>query len=165
MENELLPQEIRKIYNDYLSDTLLLEETRKPTDGLFGFGKRTDSDPCHDRFCAQLELELNTLAAAEPNSETAYEVLRFVYEAPQLHKDNRQAFWMLLAVHGKTEVLIRFLSESDAAKLSAWYNNAYPKRVLLPVQKALAAQLQAQAGGRMVQNRRGLTDFFRGAKK
>ena len=165
MYNELLPQEIRTIYNDYLSDTIHLEETRKPTDGLLGFGKRADSDPCHDRFCERLKLSLNDLSAAEPSSKTAYAVLRFVYEAPQLHRDNKQAYWMLLAVHGQTDGLIRFLSKEDAAELSAWYNNAYPKRVLLPVQKTLAAHLQAQAGGSVAQNRKGLWDFFIGANK
>ena len=165
MENELLPQEIRTIYNDYLSDTIRLEETQKPTDGLFGFGKRADSDPCHDRFCERLELALNELAATEPSSKTAFSVLSFVYEAPQLHKDNKQAYWMLLAVHGQTDGLIRFLSKENAAELSAWYNNAYPKRVLLPVQKTLVAHLQAQAGGSAGQNRKGLADLFRGAKK
>lgn len=165
MGNELIPQEIRTIYDNYLSDTIHLEETRKPTDGLFGFGKRADSDPCHDRFSDRLEQALKNLSITDPSSETAYEVLRFVYGAPQEYKENKLAYWMLQAVHGQTDELIRFLSNEDAAKLSVWYNNAYPKRVLLPVQKTVAEHLQAQAGLGTAKKRSGLTNFFRGASK
>lgn len=165
MENELVPQEIQAIYDDYLRDTVHLEENRKPTDGLLGFGKRADSDPCHDRFAERLELALNTLASDVPSSETACAVMNFIFRAPQAHKDNRQAYWMLLAVHGLTDRLIHFLSKDDAAKLSAWYNDTYPKHTLLPVQKDLAAHLRSQAGGSLVQKKKGLADFFRGANK
>lgn len=165
MENGLIPQEILAIYDDYLRDTIHLEETRKPTDGLLGFGRRADSDPCHDRFAERLEQALNDLSATEPSSATACAVMNYIFSAPQMHKDNRQAYWMLLAVHGQTDRLIRFLSKEDAAGLSAWYNDTYPKHVLLPVQKTLSAHLRSQSGDRLVQKKKGLVDFFRGAVK
>ena len=165
MEDKLLPQEIKTIYDDYLSDTIRLEATRKPTDGLMGFGNRADYDPCHERFSDRLLQAVNNLAATEPSSETAFAVLRFVYDAPQEHKDNKLAYWMLQAVHGLTDGLIKYLSPEDAAELATWYSDVYPKHVRLPVQKTIAAHLQAQAGGSMPQKRKGLLDFFRGAKK
>lgn len=165
MEDELIPQEIRTIYEDYLSDVIHLEATRKPTDGLMGFGKRAGDDPCHDRFASRLEKELDTLAAAAPSSETASAVLRFVFAAPREQKDLSLAFWMMQAVQGFTEKLIVFLSPQAAADLEASYTEAYPKRVRLPVQQTIAQHLQAQAGESLAKKRKGLKDFFRGANK
>ncbi len=163
MENTQLSPEIRQIYEDYLGDTIRLEDERKPTDGLFGFGKRSDFDPCHDRFTERLEQAVNDIAAGKPSSEVAYSVLHFVFEAPIVNNDNRQAYWMLLAVHGLTDKLISFLSPEDAADLTAWYSQAYPKHVRLPVQKTIAAHLQAQAG-KSLRKRKSLLEFFKGAK-
>ena len=41
---------VRQIYDEYLSDAARLQAAMKATDGLLGFGRRADSDPCHDRF-------------------------------------------------------------------------------------------------------------------
>lgn len=163
MENELLPQEFQTIYNDYLSDTIWLEATRKPTDGLLGFGKRPDSDPCHDRFSEQLEQAIATLAADKPSSETAYAVLHFIFDAPLANRDNKLAYWMLQAVHGLTAGLIRFLSPEDAAEMSSLYAAAYPKHIRLPVQQTIAERLLVQAGS-SAQKKKSLLERIRGAK-
>ena len=163
MQDELIPQEIRTIYEDYISDVNYLEATRKPTDGLMGFGKRAGDDPCHDRFASRLDKELDTLAATAPSSETASAVLRFVFAAPSEHKDLMLAFWMLQAVHGFTEKLIVFLSPQAAADLEASYTEQYPRRVRLPVQQKIAQLLKAQAGDCGTKKGKGLTHFFRGA--
>ena len=163
MQDELIPQEIRTIYEDYLSDVIHLEATRKPTDGLMGFGKRADQDPCHDRFASRLDKELDILAAASPSSQTASAVLSFVFAAPNEHRDLRGAYWMLQAVAGLTEKLIAFLSPQAAADLELSFTELYPGRVQLPVHQKIAKLLKAQAGERSVKKSRGLKDFFRGA--
>jgi len=164
MENAQLPQEICRIYDDYLNDTIWLEATHKPTEGLLGFGRRPDTDPCHDRFLEQLEPSITAISKDAPSSEVALAILRFIFEAPIAHKDNKQAYWMLLAVHGLTDKLIGFLSPEDSAGLTAWYGDAYPKHVRLPVQNAIAAHLQSQAGSSKPK-RKGLLERFRGAKQ
>ena len=139
-------QAIRQIYDDYIADVIHLQATRKPTDGLMGFGKRADADPCHDRFVERLEQKLNEMAKVEPSSEETSAVLSFIYKAPQDLKNDSLTYWMLLAVHGLTSVLVPFLSKADAAKLSALYLDLYPKHSLLPSQKTLAQHLISQSG-------------------
>lgn len=153
MDERALPPDLCRSYETYFDELKRLKEERKPGDGLLGFGKRPDSDPCHDRFAEELKKALDTFTAGAPASETVRRVLRYVYEKPLFHRDNNLAYWMLLAVHGLTEKLVPLLSEEDAAELTAWYTKAYPKRVLLPVQKRLAAQLRSQAGERRKEKR------------
>lgn len=146
MGERTLPPEIARIYGAYFDELKRLAAERKPGDGLLGFGKRPDSDPCHNRFAGELEEALDAVAAGAPSSGTVRTVLRYIYEGPLVHADNALAYWMLLAVHGLTDRLIPCLTLEDAAELSVWYAEAYPKRVRLPAQKRLAAQLRKQAG-------------------
>lgn len=163
MQDDLIPQEIRTVYADYIYDVIQLEATRKPTDGLLGFGKKAGDDPCHDRFASRLEQEFNALASAAPSSETVSAVLLFVFNAPNEHRDLRLAFWMLQAVSGLTEKLVVFLSPQDAAALELRFSELYPKRIRLPVQQKIAKLLKEQAGERAAKKGKRLKDFFRGA--
>jgi hypothetical protein len=138
--------EIRRIYTDYLSDTTRLQAAQKPTDGLLGFGRRPDSDPCHDRFSMRLDETMASFAAGTPSTQEASEVLRYMFEAPLPHKGNTLVYLMLAAVHALAEKMICYLSQEDAAALSARYEAAYPKADRLPAQKKIASLLKVQAG-------------------
>jgi hypothetical protein len=161
MESISVIREIRRIYDEYLAETVRLETVRKPTDGLLGFGRGPDSDLCHDRFSERLEQALGDIAATSPASQDVYEVLRYMYDTPLQHKDNMLAYWMMLAVQSLTENLIGFLSPEDAASLSARYREAYPKSVRLPAQKKIALRLLSQSGDMAVRKRNSLLDIFR----
>ena len=155
-----VPQELRQIYIDYLSELTEREAKRKPTEGLMGFGKKIGDEECHGLFSARLEEELGALADKEPSSETAYAALFYVYDAPLLYNDRKAAYWMLIAVHTLTDRLVGFLSQTDAADLSARYNEAYPRYARLPAQKRIAALLQSQAGPLAEKKKKGLSGFF-----
>lgn len=139
--------EIKQIYGDYLIDIKNLEAKRKPTDGLMGFGKRDDYDPCHERFSDRLEQKLKDIENEPPSSEKACAVLRYVFNVPQDEKGSLSAYWMLIAVHGFADGLISFLSKEDAGGLSELYEDLFPKYKRLPVQQKIASHLQEQAGG------------------
>ena len=139
--------EIRQIYAEYLIEVKKLEAKRKPTDGLMGFGKRVDQDPCHERFAERLEQRLKDIENMSPSSEEAGAVLRYVISAPQEEKALLSAYWMLLAVQGYTDGLISFLSKEAAKELYELYADLYPKFKRMPVQQKIASHLQEQAGG------------------
>ncbi len=145
MEVESIIREIRGIYDDYIADVKTLMATRKPTDGLMGFGKRAGDDICHERFADRLEQKLNDIVQATPSSETVYAALRFIYETPPEYKDDSLVYLMLLAVQGLTNGLIPFLTKQDAAGLSELFSDLYPKYSYLPAQKKVASQLLLQA--------------------
>jgi hypothetical protein len=163
MENIQLLYEIRRIYNEYLSEAERLKADLKPTDGLLGFGTKAGLDPCHDRFSERLEQAVTSISAGSPSSEAALAVLRYMYDAPLAHKNNGLVYWMLMAVHTLTEKLIGFLTPEDAAGLALWYTDTYPRSERLPAQNRIAAQLQAQAG--FVRAKRSLLGRLRGKDK
>ena len=160
MENVQLLHEIRRIYNEYLAETIRLETAHKPTEGLMGFGRGPGSDVCHDQFSDRLEKALGDITADGPSSQEAFAALRFVYDAPMANKNNQLAYWMLQAVHALTGQLIGFLSPEDAAVLWTQYKELYPRATRLPAQKKIAALLQAKAGDG-AQKKRSLLDIIR----
>lgn len=161
MDNIYYIREIRRIYAEYLAETVRMEADKKMTDGLLGFGKGPGSSPMHDLFSDRLEQALVSLASNSPSSQEAFEVLRFMYDAPKTHQDNALAYWMLMAVHSLTDKLIVFLSRENAAALAAAFQDAFPKAARLPAQKKIAEQLRTQAGLSAKEKRRSLLDILR----
>lgn len=161
MEEPFILPEIRQIYDDYRSDTINLDIKRKPMDGLLGFGSGPGLDACHDRFSQRLEKALDDFASGKPSSEETYAVLLFIFMAPTEFR-TRLGYWMLEAVHVMTDKLICFLSENDAAVLTQWYADNYPKSVRLPVQDKVFLHLKEQAGRGFVLKKKSLMKRLRG---
>lgn len=137
---------IRQVYDDYLTETARLGKEFRPGNSMLGFGKGTDSDPCHDLFTKRVEQALNDMAAVNPATGDVKEVLSYIYEIPEGYKNDKLAYWMMLAVHSLTERLAAFLSQKDAAALALRYAELYPKSARLPAQRKIAQLLQAQGG-------------------
>ena len=135
---------IRKIYDDYLEKALNAEKNRKPTDGMFGIGKKPGDDPCHAEFAAQLEAALKEYAAEAPEPSSVRELLSYMYTLPKSHEDPKSIYWMLIAVHGLTSVLIPLLGKANAAALKKEYGAAFRRWERLPVQQQIYRAL-AQA--------------------
>ncbi len=135
-------QELRNLYDAYIEEALRVEQAHKPTDGLFGFGKKTSDDPCHDRFASDLEQRLSNFASNMPESASVRCVLSFIYTAHIDRKEPRSAYWMLIAVHGLTLPLIPLLSKEDAGTLLEEYSTVFPRRERFPAQKKLIAELK-----------------------
>ena len=126
---------IRKIYDSYLEKALAAERNRKPTDGMFGIGKKAGDDPCHTEFAEALEAALNDYAAEQHDSAELRLLLEYMYSMPKAHEDPKSIYWMLIAVHGLTLQLISGLSQQDAAALRKQYAVLYRRWERLPVQQ------------------------------
>lgn len=133
--------EIKTIYESYLETAEDLEKKRKPTDGLFGMGKKPSDDPCHEKFAEELEKALDEMAAEDISSEDAAQVLGYIYDMPLGHREYTSIFWMLVAVHGLTEKLIDKLSPDDAASLKKRYGSSYKRWERLPAQQKIYSAL------------------------
>ncbi len=136
---------VEKLYNDYIRKAEELEKNRKIGDGLFGLTPGPADDPCHERFTQELEELLKACAESSPGSETAAEILRFQFAAPQAHEEVKSLYWMLIAVQGLGGALMGCLSPVEAASLAAEYGALYPRRLRLPVQKQLLKSLERKA--------------------
>lgn len=134
--------ELRSLYRRYLDAAAAAERNRKPGEGLLGIGKGPADNPCHDRFAAELEALLDSIAESGPDSGVAKALLEYIYAVPRETAELKSAYWMLLAVHKLTLPLIAFLDSADAAVLLAEYEKNYPRRLRLPPQKAVLSALR-----------------------
>ena len=133
---------VQALFRNYIEEAERLEKERKPSDGLFGMSPKPADDPCHDRFADDLEEALSGFAAGDPEPEEVREVLSYIYRAPKEHLEPLSVFWMLNAVHGLTADLIPLLDPKDAALLCRQYDQDFPRRERLPVQKKVYEALK-----------------------
>ena len=126
---------IKAICESYIAKVTELERKRKPADGLFGIGSMPADDPCHDRFAADMESALSTLAGDVLSSQEVCGILSYVYHLPCEHKEPVSIYWMLCAVHGYTLPLIHTLDATDRKLLCSRYASDFRPWERLPVQK------------------------------
>lgn len=134
-------EQVRQLYEDYLTAIQQLEANRKIGEGLLGFGKGPADHPCNDRFVSGLETALGELAR-QPDGGQILPVLEYIYEFPLDHREVKTAYWMMLAVHGLTPELAGRLTAPEARTLEAWYQEHYPSRDRLPVQEQVVKALK-----------------------
>lgn len=137
--------QIREIYTEYLEAAALAEQKQKPTDGMFGIGKKAADDPCHTAFIDSLKAALEAYAQQSPASEETASILRYIYRMPLEHRSPVSIYWMLIAAHSLTEELIPFLSETDASALFSEYSGDFRRWERLPNQKKICRLLQKSA--------------------
>lgn len=137
-------EQVRQLYEDYLTEIQQLEANRKPGEGLLGIGKGPADHPCNDRFVSELETALGELAR-QPDPGQIRPVLEYMYAIPLDYRELKTAYWMLMAVHGMTPELAGRLTAPEAQTLWAWYQEHYPPRDRLPAQKQVLKALK-QAG-------------------
>lgn len=133
---------LKGLYAGYLAETSRLERERGPWEGLMGFGAGPRDDKCHGEFINAV-MAVVTRAAAEGLSSTqALDILNFMFTAPLQNADNRPAYWMLMALQGKTAGIIGYLDPDCARQLLLWYKETYPRRERFPAQKDVIAALK-----------------------
>ena len=137
-------QQMQDIYGAYVRDVERVFAEAKPADGLFGWGDDPKKHPCHMQFYEAVEDWVRAFAAAEPGQEAVWEAVRFMLQTPDLHRDS-QCFWFLYAAQGLTRELIPRLSREQCAALREDYDNRYPKRDRMPVQRDIYKALKKGA--------------------
>ncbi|MDD3919974.1 MAG: hypothetical protein PHO41_02200 [Eubacteriales bacterium] len=142
--------EIEALYEEYLSTMRQLDLASKSSmraafGSILGFGPRPANDSCNDRFSNGLQECITRFVETEPAPEDAMPVMRYVLEQGKVRQDAGTAALMLEAVHGFLVPLVVCLNPADAKTLLCWYQDAYPKKLLLPVQKKLSQALKTRA--------------------
>ena len=137
------PEELRRLYEEYLSGARQAEAKLRPFDGFLGFGRKSSDDPCHGRFMKELETLLKSAAEEGIESAGLRAMLSYIYRAPRENPEPPAAYWMLMAAHGLTPELAGRLCREDAEALWEEYRAAYPRRERLPAQKKVLSALDA----------------------
>lgn len=140
-------EEVAALYAAYLEKAETLERERKPGQGLFGFGQTPADDPCHEAFVLGLKEMLACFQKAGIASERLYEILDFVFHAPQEHREPASVYWTLIAAHSAAVEAAAALRPEHAQRLCERYDSDYPRRTRLPVQKQVMKALDSAGRG------------------
>lgn len=136
-------QQLEAIYDKYQQDLAKVYKDAKPMDGLFGWGDDPRKDPCHMRFYEAMEQWIGGFSAREP--EEVYPVVRYVLTFPAAHRE-KHCFWFTFAAQGLIRDLIPFMTAAQCREMREFYDEAYPKRERMPVQKDVYKLLKKHAG-------------------
>lgn len=136
---------LAQAFADYRRDLDEFERKRKPTDGLLGFGRSLQDDPCHERFDGRLEEAVRGVCALPPSPGEAARAARLLLEHNGEGGWPLAAQWMLRAIERHALPLIPYLSAEDAAALLRQYAARYKPWDRLPAQKQVHKALSARA--------------------
>ena len=70
-------ERLQALLADYRADIDRLERSRKPTDGLLGFGKKPGDDACHDKMDERVRALADEMAA-DPDADGIAPALRLL---------------------------------------------------------------------------------------
>lgn len=138
-------QQLKDRYADYIKDVQKVYKNAKPMDGLFGWGDDPRKDPCHMRFYEDLEQWAQDFLASAPARAEVHEAVCFILETPAKHRDT-PCFWFMYAAQGLTREMIPMLEASQCGQLRQMYDENYPRRDRMPVQKEVYKRLKKGAG-------------------
>lgn len=127
-------EQLKGIYTKYIQDVDRVCRSAKPTDGLFGWGEDPRKDPCHMRFYEDAEQWTKAFLAGGPGEAEAFEAVRFMLQTPSEYRQKR-CFWFLYAAQGLTREMIPLLQANHCVLLRDFYDENYPRRDRMPVQK------------------------------
>lgn len=139
--------EIQVLYENYIGEVNRLEAERKPTDGIFGMGRKISDAPCHEEFINELEALLKDFGEDSPSADDVKKLLEYIYFTPASYEDTVSAYWMMVGAHSLTLELTELLDPQSASELSRKYISAYPKVGQFPVQKKVCKALAAAMKG------------------
>lgn len=127
-------EQLKQIYDNYVQAVAKVYKDAKPMDGLFGWGDDPRKDPCHMRFYEEAEAWLTAFAGESPDRDRAFAVVHHVLAMPARYRESH-CFWFMFAAQGLVRDLIGGLSREQCAQLRELYDESYPKRERMPVQK------------------------------
>lgn len=138
-------QQLKDRYDKYLQEVGKAFADAKPMDGLFGWGDDPRKDPCHMRFYEDVEQWTKDFLAGNHDQPAIFEAARFMLNTPAEHKQDH-AFWFMYAAQGLCKEMLLLLSREQCAQLREYYDDNYPKRDRMPVQKEVYKLLRKGAG-------------------
>ena len=127
-------EHLKCIYEKYIEDVEKVYRNAKPTDGLFGMGEDPRNHPCHMRFYEDTEQWVNAFVAADPGENAVFGAARFLLETPAKYAQHH-GFWFMYAAQGLTRIMIPLLEGVHCEQLRKFYDENYPRRDRMPVQK------------------------------
>ena len=135
---------LEEAFRSYRQDLEAFERKRKPTDGLLGFGRSLQDDPCHDRLDERVREAVEGICASHPTPAEARRAVAMLLPGAETEKWPLAAQWMLRAVERHSLPLIPYLAPEDANAFLQAYARRYKPWDRLPAQKQVYQALKGK---------------------
>ncbi len=140
-------EQLQSCYEVYDVQAKDAKKKESPFAGVFGLGRDSRHDRCHDEFFQKVGELISAFAAEDPPAEEADQVLTWLLTTASQHK-NEVTYWYLYCIHGYAIRVLPFASREHCEELYQWYGSEYPKRDRMPVQQEIYKELGKCARGK-----------------
>ena len=141
-------------YNTYEDKLLKLYEKASPMAGILGMGNHPKDAPCNDEFYENVENWTKEFLEGTPSQQVAEAAANWMLKLAHEHRKDK-TYWFSCAIQGHAKGLILLMGQGEALELQKWFDEAYPARERLPIQREIVKLLEKQSG-QAVSKKRGL---------
>ena len=139
---------LEEAFAQYRRDVDSYERRKKPTDGLLGFGRSLQDEPCNERLDEGVaQIAAQAAAAPQLSVEDAAALIKRLLFRDDMDTWPTAAQWMLRAVERHSLPLIPHLTPAEADGILRAYTARYPRWDRLPAQKDILKALKRAAKG------------------
>lgn len=140
-------QQLKQRYETYVGEALEIRKKAGPLAGILGLGNGPQDDPKHVIFYEDVQRWVAAFLETQPDAAASFEAARFLICAP-VELGQEDSYWMMYAAQGHVRELLPRLATENCAYLRDFYDEHYPKKDRMPVQKEIYKRLKKGAGGR-----------------
>ena len=140
-------QQLKQRYETYVEEAIAIRKHAGPLAGILGMGNGPQNDPKHVLFYEDVQKWMADFRKRDPDAGERQKVVRFVICAP-VEVGKADSYGMMYAAHGLVRDLIPGLPAECCAQLRDFYDDHYPKRERMPVQKEVYKLLAKGAKGK-----------------
>ena len=138
-------QQLESIYQEYEQRLAQAQQQAGVFAGAFNMGDDPRKDACNQFFYESLGQWVWEFLETEPTAGEAARAAEWILNYPALHRESA-TYWMTYAAQGHVRELIPLLESKAAERLVRDYENQYPRRDRMPVQRELVKALRSRAG-------------------
>lgn len=139
-------QQLKVRYEAYVAEAIEIRKKAGPLAGILGLGGGPQDNPRHIVFYEDVQKWVSNFLGDNPGRAAREEAVRFILCAP-VEVGQADSYGMMYAAHGLVRELIPGLSAECCARLQEFYDDHYPKRERMPVQKEVYKLLTKGAKG------------------
>lgn len=140
-------EKLKQRYENYVEEAIAIRKKAGPLAGIFGLGNSPQNDPAHVFFYEDVQKWVRDFLKTDPGASDCFEAAKFILCAPA-QMGQEDSYGMMYAAQGLARDLLPGLSAQHCAWLLEFYDDHYPKKERMPVQKELYKRLKQGTRGR-----------------
>ena len=138
-------QQLELIYREYEEKLSQAEKEAGLFAGAFNMGDDPRKDACNQVFYEKVGQWVSAFLEAKPSSAEAAQAAEWILGYPASHRKSG-TYWMTYAAQGHAIALVPSLEREAALGLKRAFEEQYPRRDRLPVQRELMKALSGKLG-------------------